>query len=130
MSTKIGDKKSACLSPVECDILNQRDGGERGMACAERKGGLFAVKADITKGGAKIGEISFVDGSLSITCDDAQLKERIYLHLTSPEVRDDEEIRKLEAVKDTEPGTLEYFRAALEFINEMEKDFEFIYHQK
>lgn len=83
------------------------------------------MKAEIIKGGAKIGEISFVEGSLSIKCDDAQLKDRIYLHLTSPEVRQEEEIRKLDAVKDTEPGTLDYFKAALEFIDEMEKEIEF-----
>jgi hypothetical protein len=83
------------------------------------------MKAEIIKGGAKIGEISFAEGSLSIKCDDASLKDRIYLHLTSPEVTADEEIRKLEAVKDSEPGTLEYFKATLEFIDEMEKDVEF-----
>jgi len=83
------------------------------------------MKAEILKNGKKIGEISFAEGSLSIKCDDALLKDRIYLHLTSPEVKEDEEVKKLEAVKDTEPGTLEYFKATLEFIDEMEKEFEF-----
>ncbi len=83
------------------------------------------MKAEIIKDGAKIGEISFAEGSLSIKCDDAPLKDRIYLHLTSPEVTADEEIKKLEAVKDSEPGTLEYFKATLEFIDEMEKEVEF-----
>jgi hypothetical protein len=83
------------------------------------------MKAEIIKGGAKIGEISFVEGSLSIKCDDAQLKDRIYVHLTSPEVKEEEEIKKLEAVKGSEPGTLEYFKATLEFIDEMEKEIEF-----
>ncbi len=83
------------------------------------------MKAEIIKDGKIIGEISFVEGSLSIKCDDALLKDRIYLHLTSPEVKQDEEIRKLEAVKGTEPGTLDYFKATLEFIDEMEKEVEF-----
>ncbi len=83
------------------------------------------MKAEIIKGGAKIGEISFAEGSLSIRCDDAQLKDRIYLHLTSPEVREEEEIKKLDAVKGAVPGTLEYFKATLEFIDEMEKEIEF-----
>lgn len=83
------------------------------------------MKAEIIKGGAKIGEISFSEGSLSIQCDDSQLKDRIYLHLTSPEPKEEEEIKKLDAVKGAEAGTLEYFKATLEFIDEMEKDFEF-----
>ncbi|MBN2223243.1 MAG: hypothetical protein JW765_01060 [Deltaproteobacteria bacterium] len=83
------------------------------------------MKAEIIKAGAKIGEISFAEGSLSIKCDDAQLKDRIYLHLTSPEAKQDEEIKKLDAVKGSEPGTLEYFKATLEFIDEMEKEIEF-----
>jgi hypothetical protein len=85
------------------------------------------MKAEIIKNGKKIGEISFVEGSLSIQCDDALLKDRIYLHLTSPEVKEEEEIRKLDAVKGSEPGTLQYFRATLEFIDEMEKEVEFKY---
>jgi hypothetical protein len=83
------------------------------------------MKAEIIKDGAKIGEISFSEGSLSIKCDDNLLRDRIYLHLTSPEVTEDEEVRKLDAVKGSEPGTLEYFRATLEFIDEMEKEIEF-----
>ncbi len=85
------------------------------------------MKAEIIKNGKNIGEISFVDGSLSIKCDDALLKDRIYLHLTSPEVKEEEEIRKLDAVKGSEPGTLQYFKATLEFIDEMEKEVEFKY---
>ena len=83
------------------------------------------MKAEIIKDGAKIGEISFAEGSLSIKCDDSVLRDRIYLHLTSPEVKQEEEVRKLEAVKGAEPGTLEYFKATLEFIDEMEKEFDF-----
>ena len=83
------------------------------------------MKAEIIKDGAKIGEISFADGSLSIKCDDTPLRDRIYLHLTSPEVKEEEEFRKLEAVKGAEAGTLEYFKATLEFIDEMEKEIEF-----
>lgn len=83
------------------------------------------MKAEIIKNGATIGKISFVEGALSITCEDTALRDRIYLHLTSPEAKEDEEVRKLEAVKGAEPGTLEYFKATLEFIDEMEKEFEF-----
>jgi hypothetical protein len=83
------------------------------------------MKAEIIKGGVKIGEISFVEGSLSIKCDDTELKDRIYIHLTSPEVTEGEEIKKFDAVKGAEPGTLEYFKATLEFIDEMEKEIEF-----
>lgn len=85
------------------------------------------MKAEIIKDGAKIGEIFFKDGSLTIKCDDTELKDRIYLHLTSPEVSQEEEIRKLDAVKGAEVGTIEYFKAVLEFIDEMEKGVEFIY---
>jgi len=85
------------------------------------------MKADIIKGGAKIGEISFTEGSLSIKCDDTALKDRIYLHLTSREVKQEEEVKKLDAVKGSEPGTLEYFKAVLEFIDEMEKEIEFTF---
>jgi hypothetical protein len=82
------------------------------------------MKAEIIKAGKKIGEISFSDESLQISCEDSNLQERIYLHLTCPEATEEEQIKKLEAMKDTEPGTLEYFQAALEYISEMEKDFE------
>jgi hypothetical protein len=83
------------------------------------------MKAEIIKDGAKIGEISFSEGSLSIKCDDAALRDRIYVHLTSPEPKQEEEIKKLDAAKGAEPGTLEYFKATLEFIDEMEKEIEF-----
>jgi hypothetical protein len=85
------------------------------------------MKAEIIKDGVKIGEISFTEGALSIKCDDTALRDRIYIHLTSPEVKEEEAIRKLEAVKGAEPGTLEYFKATLEFIDEMEKEIEFTF---
>jgi hypothetical protein len=83
------------------------------------------MKAEIITGGAKVGEISFSEGSLTIKCDDQALKDRIYLHLTSPEPKEEQEVKKLDAVKGTEPGTPDYFKATLEFIDEMEKDVEF-----
>jgi hypothetical protein len=82
------------------------------------------MKADIIKEGKKIGEISFFDGSLQISCVDADLRERIYLHLTSPETTEEEQIKKLDAMRGMEPGTMEYFEATLEYISEMEKDFD------
>ncbi len=87
--------------------------------------GLDIMKAEIIRSGKVIGQISFREGSITITCDDPVLRDRIYLHLTSPEVKEDAEAKKLEAVKGTEPGTPEYFKATLEFIDEMEKEIEF-----
>ncbi|MBN1574193.1 MAG: hypothetical protein JW984_13430 [Deltaproteobacteria bacterium] len=85
------------------------------------------MKADIIKSGTKIGEISFSEGSLSISCDDSSLRDRIYLHITSPEATEENQVKKLEAMKGTEHGTLEYFKATLEFIDEMESDFDIKY---
>jgi hypothetical protein len=85
------------------------------------------MKADIIKDGNKIGEILFSDGSLSITCDDSSLRDRIYLHITSPEATEESQMRKLEAMQGTEHGTAECFKATLEFIDEMESDFDIKY---
>ena len=85
------------------------------------------MKADIIKSGSKIGEILFSDGSLSISCDDASLRDRIYLHITSPEATEENQIKKLEAMQGTEHGTTDSFKATLEFIDEMESDFDIKY---
>lgn len=87
------------------------------------------MKADIIKGGNKIGEISFSEGALAISCDDTSLRDRIYLHITSPEATEENQIKKLDAMQGTEHGTLEYFKATLEFINEMESDFDLKYSE-
>jgi|GEM_PF-1947292 len=82
------------------------------------------MKAEIIKSGTAIGEIVFSEGSMQINCDDPDLQGRIYLHITSPEPTEEGQVKKLEAMQGTENGTVEYFKAALEFINEMESDFE------
>ena len=82
------------------------------------------MKAEIIKSGSTVGEILFSEGSMQINCDDHDLQSRIYLHITSPEPTEEEQVKKLEAMQGTENGTVEYFKAALEFINEMEADFE------
>jgi len=87
------------------------------------------MKAEIIKDGVKVGEISFSEGTINISCEDNNLKDRIFLHLTSPEVTEESQTKKLVAMQGTEPGTIQFFRAALEFIDEMEKDFEFTYNK-
>ena len=82
------------------------------------------MKADIIKAGNRVGEISFTEGNIHIACEDEELRGKIYIHLTCPEASEEKQLKKLEAMQGTEVGTEEYFRAFLEFINEMEKDFE------
>ena len=82
------------------------------------------MKAEIIKSGSTVGEILFSEGSMQINCEDSELQSKIYLHITSPEPTEEGQVKKLEAMQGTENGTVEYFKAALEFINEMEADFE------